>query len=473
MRRGERVMNVKELENAEEWAVETFGAADLGDPRRTDRLVKIAAVLGENPSVSLPRSMRNWADTQGAYRFLNNETVTHEQIMMPHWIQTRSEAEQHSQMLLIGDTTDVNLSSHKATRGLGPVGRGNTAKGFFVHSVLAIDAKDKQLLGCMGQEPFVREPAPEQETKAERNTRWRESLIWEQSIERIGPVPSGTQWIYVGDRGSDIFRFWQRCEQLGYDYVTRVAQNRNVLVEEEDEQEDPTAHHLKTLARSLPAQGVVVMTVPAERGRPEREALVQISWSPVVIQAPTNGTALSMTPVKASLVRVWEPEAPEGIEPLEWILVTSVAVNTAEDAWQRVTWYKWRWLSEDFHKVLKTGCLLEERCLQTVEAMCNLLAILTPTAMRLLWLRQTAQTAPDTPASEVISQEVIQVVLHLDKRPKATLTAKDLWHTIAPFGGYLDRKSDPPPGWQTLWKGWISIQTVLEGVHLARHFTSS
>ena len=247
-------MNVKELENVEKWAVETFGAADLGDPRRTDRLVKVAAALGENPSVSLPRSMRNWADTQGTYRFLNNEAITHEQIMMPHWIQTRSEAEQRSQVLLIGDTTDVNLSSHKATTGLGPVGRGNKAQGFFVHSVLAVDAKDKQLLGCMGQEPFVREPAPEQETKAERNARWRESLIWEQSIERIGPVPSGTQWIYVGDRGSDIFRFWQRCEQLGYDYVTRVAQNRNVLLEEEDEQEDPTAHHLKTLARSLPAK---------------------------------------------------------------------------------------------------------------------------------------------------------------------------------------------------------------------------
>ena len=151
--------------------------------------------------------------------------------------------------------------------------------------------------------------------------------------------------------------------------------------------------------------------------------------------------------------------------------MTSVAVTTTEDAWQRVTWYKWRWLSEDFHKVLKTGCLLEDRCLQTVEAMCNLLGILTPTAMRLLWLRQTAQVAPDTPATEVISKEVIQVVLHLDKRPNATLTARDLWRTIARFGGYLDRKSDPPPGWQTLWKGWIHVQTVLEGVHLARHIS--
>jgi hypothetical protein len=466
-------MNIKELENAENWAVGTFGAAELGDPRRTDRLVKVAAALGENPSVSLPRSMRNWADTQGTYRFLGNEAVSHEQIMMPHWIQTRSEAEQRSQVLLIGDTTDVNLSSHKTTKGLGPVGRGKKAQGFFVHSVLAVEASDKQLLGCMGQEPFVREPAPEKETKAERNARWRESLIWEQSIERIGPVPVGTQWIYVGDRGSDIFRFWQRCQQLGYDFVTRVAQDRNVVVQEEEEQEDPTAEHLKTLARSLPSQGVRVLMVPAERGRPQREALVQISWSQVTIQPPTNGTAFSMTPLSASLVRVWEPEPPEGVEPLEWILVTSMTVTTAEDAWQRITWYQWRWLIEDFHKVLKTGCLLEDRCLQTVEAMCNLLAILTPTAMRLLWLRQTAQTAPDTPASEVISQEVIQVVLHLDKRPKATLTAKDLWHTIARFGGYLDRKSDPPPGWQTLWKGWIYIQTVLEGVHLAWHFTPS
>ena len=466
-------MNVKELENAEKWAVETFGAAELGDPRRTDRLVKVAVALGENPSVSLPRSMRNWADTQGTYRFLNNEAITHEQIMMPHWIQTRSEAEQRSQVLLIGDTTDVNLSSHKATTGLGPVGRGNKAQGFFVHSVLAVDAKDKQLLGCMGQEPFVREPAPEQETKAERNARWRESLIWEQSIERIGPVPANTQWIYVGDRGSDIFRFWQRCQELGYDFVTRVAQNRNVLAEEEEEQEDQTAHHLKTLARSLPSQGVRVLTVPAERGRPEREALVNISWSQVTVQPPVDAMASHQVGMKVSLVRVWEPEPPEGVEALEWILVTSVTVTTAEDAWQRVTWYKWRWLIEDFHKVLKTGCLLEDRCLQTVEAFCNLLGILTPTAMRLLWLRQTAQTAPDTPATEVISTEVIQVVLHLDKRPEATLTAKDLWHTIARFGGYLDRKSDPPPGWQTLWKGWIYIQTVLEGVHLARHFTPS
>jgi len=126
-----------------------------------------------------------------------------------------------------------------------------------------------------------------------------------------------------------------------------------------------------------------------------------------------------------------------------------------------------RWLLKDFHKVLKTGCGIEIRRQQTVDAMWNLLGILTPMAMRLLWLRQTAQQAPDTPATEVVSQEVIYVVTELDRRSGVTLTANDLWRTIASFGGYLNRKSDGPPGWQTLWKGWFYIQTILQGVRLA------
>ncbi len=82
-------------------------------------------------------------------------------------------------------------------------------------------------------------------------------------------------------------------------------------------------------------------------------------------------------------------------------------------------------------------------------------------AMRLLWLRQTAQQAPDTPATLVVSPEVIYVVTRLDHRPGAILTANDLWRTIARFGGYFNRKCDGPPGWQTLWKGWLYLQTAL------------
>jgi len=463
-------MDREGLEHVDKWAVENFGTAELADLRRTDRLVKMATAIAENPSASLPESMRNWGDTLAAYRFLDHPDIKHEQIMLPHWMNTRQEAMQRSRVLLAADTTNINLSSHETVEGLGPIGRGSSAQGFFVHTVLAMDADSQQLLGCLYQEPFVRQPAPKGETKAQRKKRVRESQVWERSIQAIGPVPDHQKWIYVGDRGSDIYTFWQACEQLGYDFVVRVAQDRRVLLDEVPESEDPEVQRLKTLTRSLPAQDGRVLRVPAQRQRPARDAFVQVSWQEVRIQPPLNGASLSQTEVKAWVVRVWEPEPPDGGEALEWILVTTVPVQCVEEAWERVKWYKWRWLLEDFHKVLKTGCGIEVRRQQTVGAMCNLLGILTAMALRLLWLRQTAQTAPDTPATEVVSQEVIAVVTQLDHRPGVSLTANDLWRTIASFGGYLNRKSDGPPGWQTLWKGWFYVQTVLQGVHLAMHF---
>jgi RNAse (barnase) inhibitor barstar len=142
------------------------------------------------------------------------------------------------------------------------------------------------------------------------------------------------------------------------------------------------------------------------------------------------------------------------------------------DAWEVVQWYRWRWLLEDFHKALKTGCRIEQRYLQSVEALWKLLAVLTPIALRLLLIRQAAQQDTEIPATKVVSQEVIGVVIHLDKRHRDIVTAKQLWHAIARLGGYLDRTCDGPPGWQTLWKGWIRVMYTLEGVHLAAHFSS-
>jgi hypothetical protein len=220
--------------------------------------------------------MRNWADTLAAYRFLDKEAVTHEQIMLPHWMSTREEVMRHSRVLLPADTTDINLSSHEAAEGLGPIGRGNKAQGFFVHTVLAMDADSQQLLGCMYQEPFVRQPAPKGETKAQRKKRVRESQIWERSIKAIGPVPEEQKWIYVGDRGSDIYTFWQTCEDLGYDFVVRLAQDRRVLLDEEPESEDPEVQHLKTLARSLPEHSGQVLHIPSKRQRPARDAFLKI-----------------------------------------------------------------------------------------------------------------------------------------------------------------------------------------------------
>ena len=115
---------------------------------------------------------------------------------------------------------------------------------------------------------------------------------------------------------------------------------------------------------------------------------------------------------------------------------------------------------------------MEQHFLQSVEVLWKLLAVLTPIALRLLLIRQAAQQDTEIPATNVVSQEVIRVVIHLDKRHRDIVTAKQWWHAIARLGGYLDRTCDGPPGWQTLWKGWIRVLYTLEGVHLAVHFSS-
>jgi hypothetical protein len=142
-------------------------------------------------------------------------------------------------------------------------------------------------------------------------------------------------------------------------------------------------------------------------------------------------------------------------------------IQTVEQAWQRVDWYRARWIVEDYHQGLKTGCRIEQRQLQSYEGLHRLLGLLAPNAVRLLQLRAAARHTPELPASQVLPAEVVQVVAALAQVPATGLTSQQCWHSIARYGGYLARKGDGPPGWKTLWKGWFYIQALLEGVHLA------
>ena len=133
---------------------------------------------------------------------------------------------------------------------------------------------------------------PKRKRKASRNSAHASRRCGNRVYARIGPVPSGTQWIYVGDRGSDIFPFWQACQQLGYDFTIRVAQDRGVMGEEPEESSDPALLHLKSRARQLPAQDIRLLPLPATDSHPARDAVVEVSFEPVRIQPPIhNATA--------------------------------------------------------------------------------------------------------------------------------------------------------------------------------------
>jgi hypothetical protein len=264
--------------------------------------------------------------------------------------------------------------------------------------------------------------------------------------------------VHVGDSYCDFYEFWQACHDQGGHFLVRACQGRCIA------DAGGRADHLLAWARRQPALARGVVDIPERGGRPARQARVCLSYGAVAVQPPVHGGG-GRAPLSVSVVRVWEPAPPPGQEALEWVLVGSLPVGSVAEAWQRVAWYRCRWLAEDYHQCLKTGCAIGRRPLQTAAALQRLLGLLGVVAVWLLQLRAQARQEPGRPARQVVPAEVVRVTAALSQR--RITTAAQLWRALAQLGGYRGRHSDGPPGWKTLWRGWLHVQTVLIGVHIA------
>ena len=493
-------MAVNGLADAMAWAQHTFGELDLGDPRRTRRLVQVAGAIAADPQASLPRHMAGeWSALKAVYRLLRADGVSHEAIRGAVCQQTRQQMQQGPEdgvLLLVHDDPELDYGYHSALAGLGPIGNGSH-RGFFVHSVLAMGPTQdsERILGLVHQEPWVRVPAPRQRdggkrSSRERGERPRESEAWTRAVEQVGPAPSRQVWIHVGDRYADMFAFLQRCRQMGTFFVVRAAQNRRVLVQEHEAQ--PHLDHLLDCARSWPAQATGSIEVPSEHERRARVAQVQLSWASMQLLAPENGPEAGSEPLPLWVLRVWEPQPPdkevaqreyvpsgkhgskgkpevesEQVEALEGILLSALPVDNEQQAWQVIASSRSRWPIEDLHRGLKTGCRIEQRHLQEQRSLENLLAVVSPIAVRLLQLRNLCREEPEQPALAYVEPEEAQVVATQLGVAVEHLNLKQFVRCVAQLGGFLGRRSDGDPGWQTLWNGWLRLRCFVAGMHFA------
>jgi len=456
-------MNTQELLNPKSWAERTFGGVRLHDLRRTKRAVQAASKLAENPLGSLPAQMQTWKETKALYRRLPEPDVTCAALMQPHLQQTREQANASPVVLLVQDTTDIDLSHRRKISGVGQIGN-ERGRGFFVQTVLAVRPQTREVLGCMAQEPFVRIPAPEGEQRSQRRKRQeRETDVWIRQVQSIGTPAAGSMWVHVGDRGADMFPFFQACQTTKTPFLVRAAQNRRVQQDEEE------ITYALLRVRSWPSQASRAFEVPARHGHQARSTQLQLAFGQMTLLPPRNEPRAGQEPVTVWVMRVWEEQTPEGEEPLEWILLTSVPTTTLAQAWERVDWYGYRWLVEDYHQCLKSGCRIEARQLQSVDGLMRLLGLLSPLAVRLLQVRALAREEPERPAHEVIEPLMLAVLAQRSGHSPASMTVGTFWTEVARLGGYLARSHDGPPGWRTIWKGWLSLQTLLEGAHLAFH----
>src|SRR5258707_2438190 len=240
-------------------------------------------------------------------------------------------------------------------------------------------------------------------------------------------------WVHVGHGAADMSRFFQACPATKAQFLVRAAQTRRVEVCEEE----ITSSLLR--ARAFPSQASRPFEVPARHGRQARSTQLQLSFGQMTLLPARNERRASKEPLTVWVIRVWEEQAPEGEEPLEWMRLPSVPTTTLEEAWERVDWYRHRWLVEDYHQCLKSGCRIEERQLQTVDGLIRLLGLLSPLAVRLLQVRASAREEPERPASEVIDPLMLAVLAERSGHSPATMTVGAFWTEWSRVGGYLER----------------------------------
>lgn len=433
------------------WAENQFGEAYLADSRRTKRAIKLGEAIASRSGVSLPNQTANWNDLRGAYRLLNEEAVSHKRLCLPHW-QTTREKTGKEVALMIQDTSTLDYTGHKATKGLGYTGT-KESRGLLVHSYLTVipDENNPEILGLSNQLVWAREEKYRPyEKRSDRSKRRTEAAVWQETLQAIGIMPKEKNWVSVGDRGSDVFEYISTAQKMNWHCLLRVTQDRNIVCANGQKE------HLKHYLRSFPSQAEKLTILRGRDGGIKRKITLQISWAEIMLLSPK--ARKKQPPIKGYCFRCWNEK-----EGLEWLLFSTVPFDE-HDALEQISWYEHRWLIEEFHKCLKTGCAIEKRQLRKVKAMMTLIGFLSLAAVRLLQLRNLARTKPELKALKAGAELLfVKLVAMRLKQKVNTLSLGQFWKGVAMFGGFIGRNSDGEPGWQTLWKGWERLQDICYG----------
>jgi len=455
--------------SCESFGRRNFGAVDLGDRRRTARLVKLVDTMCRHPGGTLPDKFNHPPDLRAFYGLMNRKEATHALLLRGHADATREQIAALGQgvVLCLHDATELDYTTKKTLLDhLGQIGQG-THRGYICHNSLAVRADTGETLGLVSQILHHRADVPAGETGKQKRQRIdRESRLWVRGVEASGAAPTGVLCVDVSDSLSDTFEYLAYEVAHGRHFVLRARENRRLA--------EPVAgqEYLFDAARQLPSlhrRQVQVLASPTRKGR---TATMQVAFAPVRLAPPGKKLGeYDKRPLDLWVLRVWELDTPADEEPLEWILLTNVAVAAVPDAEERIGWYERRPIIEELHKGMKTGCAIESMQFEKVERLEPAIAVLSAVTTTLLRLRDAAR-APDAdtrPATEVVAAEYVEVLAdYYGRRLGARPSVLKFYMHVARLGGHQNRKCDGLPGWITLWRGWMKLQSMVDGYRAAR-----
>jgi len=438
----------------DDWAQEEFGAAKLNDERLNQRLLTLARDFYERPQASLPQACQSRAKTRAAYRFFDHPKITMDELLQSHYQATLKRIREEKRVLVVQDTTTLNYSAHPLTEGIGPISpkKAKGAIGLLLHDSMAFNVAGTPL-GLLDVQCWARDPKQfgKRALRHELPIEQKESHKWLKGFNQVSAAQKqcpNTTLISVADREADIYELFHLAlnDPCGAQLVVRAEHDR-LLADGQGRLWEHIAKH--------PVAGTKVLSVPRQGQRAPRETRLEIRYGRVKLTPPHRKAEFKALNITAILAQ--EVDGPQGVEPLQWMLLTTMAVEDFDQAVEKVGWYAKRWGIEVFHRTLKSGCRIEERQLGSADRIETCLAIDMVVAWRIFYLTKLGRETPDVTCSvffEEAEWKALYCFVRQDpKPPDHSPTLREAIRMVASLGGFLGRRSDGEPGTKSLWLG--------------------
>jgi hypothetical protein len=474
------------------WAGEEFAEVNLGDKRLDARLVTLCDRFSDSPESPINQACADWAETKAAYRFFRNQSVEADEILAAHRRKTAQRAKPHNTVLAIQDTSYFVYTSHLTTEGLGKLSmkKGHHveciySKGLVMHACLALTTQGLPL-GLLDQNIFARKLRPEHQRRRNGGryiqdvlpVEEKETYRWLQALKATEVALPDTRVVTVCDREADLYDFFKLSRQLDATVLVRASANRTVNRRSRYAEKDVLK--LWDYMLHQPEAGSYTLQLPKRaktkhcEAREARSATLTVRFAPLCLNPPRNNAkhkTESLPDINMHAVYVLEPDPPAGEEPVEWMLLTSLPVQSFDEACEKVRWYCLRWRIEMYFKVMKSGLRVEACRLGHAQRLARYLMVMSIVAWRLFMVTLIARAEPDTPCTQFLAEDEWQVLFRKTHKntppPKRPPGAGDVVVWIARLGGFLARKGDGPPGTITLWRGWKRLSDLTDGWNLA------
>src|SRR6266581_9438312 len=452
--------------DATSWAVTEFADADLGDLRRTQRLVQLAHALAQRPGAALPEACGSGAMLKAAYRFFTNDDIAPDDMLQSHIEATYSRLYAVPLVLAVQDTTEANWTNLRVTEGLGPLGN-SACHGLLVHTTLAI-TPERVPLGLLAQQVWARDPDDigKRARRKQLPISQKESQKWLASLDAVFSARDAcpqTCFVSIGDREADVYDLLATPRPAGVELLIRASWDRCVSAPQ---------RYVWATVEAQPVVEQLRLQVPRRGAQPAREATLALRFCRLTLCPPRHRKAEGLPAVTLWAVQVREVEPPAEGPPIEWLLLTTVAVDCAEDARERVQWYSCRWGIEVWHRILKSGCRLEARQLATDERLERCLTLYSVIAWRVFYALMLARAVPEMPCDVLLAIEEWQALYcaihHCPTPPDRPPSLGEAVRWIAQLGGFVGRRHRDQPGAETLWRGFQHLTDLTRMYRIMR-----